>query len=167
MTATRAELEEAFAAYAAAVEQSWRSGDWEPFVQCFTPDASYVEHAYGRFQGRDAIRRWVTRTMTSFPGSEMVGFPAAWTVYDEERGWVVCEIRNLMRDPGDGTVLEASNLTILRYAGGGLWAEEEDVYNPATFLDLATRYVRRCAELGTLTDAGRAFADKLRIDLEG
>jgi hypothetical protein len=80
--------------------------------------------------------------MTSFPGSEMVGFPAAWTVCDEERGWVVAEIRNLMRDPGDGTVLEASNLTILRYAGDGRWAEEEDVYNPATFLDLATRYVR-------------------------
>jgi hypothetical protein len=164
---SREELESAFASYAEAVERSWRSGDWEPFVQCFTPDASYVEHAYGRFSGHDAIRRWVTRTMTSFPGSEMVGFPAAWTTYDVERGWVICEIRNLMRDPGDGTVLEASNLTILRYAGDGLWAEEEDVYNPATFLDLATRYVRHCARLGTLSDDGRAFADKLRIDLAG
>ena len=161
----RAELEEAFAAYAAAVEQSRRSGDWEPFVQSFAADATYVEHAYGRFRGHDEIRRWVTRTMTSYPGSEMVGFPAAWTVYDEARGWVVCEIRNLMRDPGDGTVLEASNLTILRYAGEGLWGEEEDVYNPATFLDLATRHVRACARLGTLSDDARSFAEKLRIEV--
>ena len=167
MSWSREELESAFTSYAEAVERSREAGDWEPFVQCFTPDASYVEHAYGRFSGHDAIRRWVNRTMSTFPGSEMVAFPAAWTTYDVERGWVICEIRNLMRDPGDGTVLEASNLTILRYAGDGLWGEEEDVYNPATFLDLATRYVRHCERLGTLSDDGREFAKKLGIDLNG
>ena len=159
----REELEAAFASYAAAVEESRLAGDWEPFVQCFRPDATYVEHAYGRFQGHDEIRRWVNRTMSAYPGSEMVGFPAAWSVVDEDRGWVVCEIRNLMRDPGDGTVLEASNLTILRYGGDGLWLEEEDVYNPMSFLDLATRHVQHCARLGTLSEAARAWADKLGV----
>jgi len=133
VTATRAELEDAFAAYAAAVDQSRRSGDWEPFVQCFTPDASYVEHAYGRFQGHAAIRRWVTRTMTSYPGSEMVGFPAAWTVYDEERGWVLCSVWNEMDDPGDGSLHREYNWTMLHYAGNGQFSYEEDMYNPNEF----------------------------------
>ena len=164
--ASRDELEAAFASYAAAVEESRVTGDWEPFVQSFRPDATYVEHAFGRFQGHDEIRGWVTRTMSAYPGSEMVGFPAAWSIVDEERGWVVCEIRNLMRDPGDGTVLEASNLTILRYGGDGLWAEEEDVYNPMTFLDLATRHVRHCARLGTLSEPGRTWAQKLGVALD-
>jgi hypothetical protein len=38
-TWSRAELEDAFAGYLRAVEKAVGSGDWEHFVQCFTPDA--------------------------------------------------------------------------------------------------------------------------------
>ena len=31
-----------------------------------------------------------------------------------------------MRDPGDGTIITATNITILTYAGDGLWSREED-----------------------------------------
>ena len=164
-TWTRAEVVEAFADYQAAVRRSVTAGDWEPFVQCFVPDASYVEHAYGRFSGHDAIRRWVSRTMGTFPGNAMTSFPVAWSMVDEERGWVVCEIRNLMRDPGDGSIFEASNLTILRYAGAGRWAEEEDVYNPAHFVTMVTGWLQRCEELGTTPAEGRAWAQHLGLDI--
>ena len=46
---TSAELNEAFERYQVAVTRSVETGDWEHFVQCFSPDATYVEHAYGRF----------------------------------------------------------------------------------------------------------------------
>src|SRR3546814_6168628 len=64
----------------------------------------------GRFEGREAIREWAQRTMTSFPGNEMVAFPANWHTVDmeRERGWVICEVANPMRDPGDGTVVSPS-----------------------------------------------------------
>ena len=70
-----------------------------------------------------------------------------------------------MPDPGDGTHLEEPNITIMTYASDGLFSREEDVYNPMTFLDLATRHVRHCARLGTLSEAGRVWADRMSIDL--
>ena len=66
---SREELAAAFDQYAEAVRDCVASGDWEPFVQCFTPDATYVEHAYGDFAGHQAIRQWVGKTMGSFPGT--------------------------------------------------------------------------------------------------
>jgi hypothetical protein len=77
-------------------------------------------------------------------------FPIAWAVFDEERDWVVCEIRNLMRDPGDGSDYEASNLTILHYAGENLFSYEEDVYNPANFGAMVLAWAKRADQLGTL-----------------
>jgi len=166
---TGAELSEAFERYQVAVTRSVESGDWEHFVQCFTSDATYVEHAYGRFAGHEEIRRWVKRTMGTFPGNAMVAFPPAWSILDEDRGWVVCEIRNLMRDPGDGSVFEASNITILRAADDGaaegLWAEEEDVYNPQHFLTMVTSWIRRCSDLGSLSDEAAAWAQALGIEV--
>jgi len=153
----RAELESAFTEFQAAVADIAATGDWARFADLFTEDAEYVEHAYGTFHGRDEIRPWIVRTMTTFPGSEMVSFPPAWSVLDPDRGRVVCEIRNLMRDPGDGTVHEASNITILDYAGDGLWRREEDVYNPQKFLDLTLAWSQVAREHGTLGEDGLAM----------
>jgi|SRR5690606_13476870 len=165
MTWTRAELEEAFAGYTAAVQKCVDTGDWEHFVQLFTEDATYIEHAYGTFHGRDEIRPWIKKTMGSFPGNEMIAFPPKWVVIDEAKGWVITEIDNPFRDPGDGSRHGQGNLSILRYAGDGLWCEQEDVYNPMEFMQAAAAYARRCAELGTLSDEGRAWAEKFGVEL--
>ena len=81
----------------------------------------YVEHAFGTFRGRDEIRAWSVPTMTTFPGGVMTGFPLAWQVVDAPTSRLICEVRNLMPDPGDGSQLEESNLTIMTYAGDGLF----------------------------------------------
>lgn len=141
-TWSRAELAEAFEHYQQQVERAARTGDWDLFADLFTEDSTYVEHVFGSWSGRENTRRWIKRTMTTFPGSEMVSFPIAWSTIDEEKGWVICEVRNVMRDPGDGSTHEASNLTILRYAGNGLWANEEDVYNPAHFATMVEEWTR-------------------------
>jgi hypothetical protein len=147
---TTDEIEAAFAHFQAEVVLATQSGDWTHFTNLFTEDADYYEHSYGHFSGRDQITTWAIKTMTTFPGSAMPGFPVAWYVIDEARGWVVCEIRNIMRDPGDGTVFEATNITILHYAGNNTWSYEEDVYNPAKFFDMVSAWAVRCRELGTL-----------------
>jgi hypothetical protein len=56
----------------------------------------------------------------------MIYFPWPWHVIDEERGWVVCELMNRMKDPGDGSLHEEPDMTILHCAGDGLWSSEED-----------------------------------------
>ena len=63
----------------------------------------------------------------------MPEFPIDWYVVDEDRGWIVCQVENRMQDPGDGTIHQGANITILHYAGDGKWSYEEDVYNPAHF----------------------------------
>lgn len=146
---TRAELEEAFAAYQRTALRAGTTGDWNPWADQFTEDATYVEHHYGTFGGREAIRRWITETMASFPGNAMPHFPVEWYVIDEERGWVVAQIWNRMADPGDGSVHQASNITLLKYAGDGRWSYEEDVYNPAHFATMLEGWMARKAELGS------------------
>lgn len=154
---SRAELESAFEGYQRTVVEATETGNWNLFADMFTEDATYVEHAYGNFAGREEIREWVVRTMTSFPGNHMPEFPAAWYTVDEDRGVVICEIRNPMRDLGDGRTHEASNLTILHYAGDGLWSCEEDVYNPMKFLQMVKRWCRSADAAGTLPDEARKW----------
>jgi hypothetical protein len=82
----RKEIEKAFNNYQAAALKGARSKDWTDWANCFTEDASYFEHHYGRFWGRE--------------------------------------------DLGDGKIHEEPNITILHYAGEGLFKYEEDAYNP-------------------------------------
>jgi hypothetical protein len=133
MSWSRAEISQAFDQYKAKVAEITASGDWSPFADLFTEDAVYIEHLFGRFEGREAIRTWITKTMSRFPGNLMTGFPHEWSVIDENAGRVVCQIWNDMPDPGDGKRYSAYNITILMYGGDGLWSSEEDVYNPAAF----------------------------------
>ena len=155
------ELEGAFAAYQQRGADAAATHDWNPWADQFTSDARYVEHLYGSFEGREQIRAWITRTMTTFPGSMMPTFPVEWHVSDPERGWIVCSIANRMQDPGDGSVHEASNLTVLHYAGDGMWSYEEDVYNPAHFVTMIQGWCRRAEELGTLPDEARSWLKRV------
>jgi hypothetical protein len=146
---TRGELEEAFAAYQQAAATAGATGDWSSWADQFTEDATYTEHLYGRFEGREAIRAWITETMGTFPGNRMPEFPVDWYVVDDERGWIVCQVENRMDDPGDGSVHQAANITILHYAGGGKWSHEEDVYNPAHFATMVKGWQARVDELSS------------------
>jgi len=158
--ATRSQLQQALETYQATVREASASGNWNLFASLFTADADYNEHAYGRFRGRGRIAAWAVRTMTTFPGSSMVEFPVAWSVLDPERGWIVCEIRNLMADPGDGSVHETPNLTILHLAddgSDGLFRYEEDVYNPVNFGQMVAAWARVADRHGRLPDEGREW----------
>ena len=46
-------------------------------------------------------------------------FPIEWAMFDEDRGWIVCEVQNRLNDLGDGEIYQAANLTKLHYAGDG------------------------------------------------
>lgn len=148
----RAELAAAFEHYQATVRRAVAERDWTLFADMFAEDATYNEHAYGRFGGRPAIAEWAVRTMTTFPGNAMIGFPISWSVLDADRGWIICEVQNVMADPGDGSVHQSPNLTILHYAGNLLFAHEEDVYNPVRFMEMVTGWAAVASAHGRLPD---------------
>ena len=82
--------------------------------------------------------------MTTMPGCWMPDYPSSWHVIDEERGRIVCEILNRMQDPGDGSIHQAANITILTYAGDNL---------------LIGSWARVAYAHETLTDEGVAWMD--------
>ncbi len=147
MTFTREELEREFEAYQARGKLAGETGDWSQWADQFTDDAVYVEHLYGRFEGREAIRRWITSTMAEYPNNQFTRFPIEWAMFDEERGWIVCEIQNRLNDLGDGEVYQAANLTKLHYAGNGQWSYEEDAYNPEAMGKVVQAWLAKKREL--------------------
>lgn len=126
----RKEIEGAFDKFQEAALKGAKTKDWSDWAARFTEDATYYEHHYGRFWGRENILNWITNTMNQWPASEMTAFPVSWYSIDEDKGWVICEVMNRMRDLGDGKIYQEPNLTILHYAGKGLFKYEEDAYNP-------------------------------------
>lgn len=126
---SQAELEQAVAKYHAVVDQCSRSGDWKPFADLFVEDVHYIEHAYGEFRSREDVRRWIVEVMAPFPHMR---FTHDWVAYDEDNGAVVILIQNVLDHPTEpGVEFTFPNVTRLVYAGDGLFASEEDVYNPA------------------------------------
>ncbi len=130
---SRDELEAAHEHYKATAAEAGRTGDWRKWADLFTEDATYVEHMYGSFHGREEIFGWISKTMSEWPYSEMTQFPHDWCVCDEERGWWICQIENRFNDPGDGQLYQQYNITVLKYAGDMRFSYEEDAYNPANF----------------------------------
>jgi SnoaL-like domain len=132
-TFSREEIQAAFEHFQEAAARCGASGDWKEWSECFTEDATYYEHHYGRMEGRAAILEWINATMNEPVNSEMSSFPVDWYLIDAERGWVVCQVANVMDDPGDGSDHREYNWTLLHYAGDGMFSYEEDMYNPAEF----------------------------------
>ena len=148
MAFTRAEIEDAFQRFQETAERSAKKGEWSEWVNSsFTEDAKYYEHHYGHMQGRTEILQWINATMAEWPNSEMRSFPVDWYVIDEEKGWVIAQVWNRMVDPGDGSLHQAYNFTLLKYAGNLKWSYEEDIYNPAHFKDMTRGYLDRKKKL--------------------
>lgn len=153
---TRAELAEAFGEFEQTVARAAETKNWDSWVEQYTPDVDYVEHAAGTMKGRDEVRDWIRETMTTFPGSHMTAFPSLWSVVDEPTGRIICELDNPMTDPGDGTIISATNISIITYAGDGQWRRQEDIYNPLRFAQAAMKWCKKAQALGALDeDAAR------------
>jgi ketosteroid isomerase-like protein len=136
----REEVEAEFARY---VERG-KANDWSAWADQFTPDARYVEHEYGVFEGREAIREWIVATMASVSG---MSFPHDWYVIDGNRVIMYCW--NIFV-PLEGMTGEYKFpvVTILEYAGNGQWSYEEDVYNAKEAEAALTRFLEDAAAAG-------------------
>ncbi len=144
---SREELEEAFDLYQRTALQAGTSGDWRAWADMFTEDATYVEHHYGEFGGREAIYNWIQTAMSEPINRDMRYFPIDWYTIDEDRGRIVAKVWNRMIDPGDGSIHQEHNITILHYAGNMKWSYEEDVYNPAHFAKMIKGWMARKKEI--------------------
>jgi hypothetical protein len=116
------------------IETAWRhivavadASDWNGWADLHTPDCVWVEHHLGTFRGREAIRQAILEAMEPVP---MMQFPVEWVAFEGNR--VVYYPWQVLPDPAGGDELYRFGcVTILEYAGNGLWSYQEDLYNPA------------------------------------
>ena len=138
---TEAQLKEMHDNYLAVANRCSAVQQWRDWADLFTEDATYLEHCFGRFTGPDEIYAWIQPLMSKWPNSEMTAFPHDWCVFDVDRGWSICQVENVMRDPGDGSLHQAANITILHYADDGRIIYEEDAYNPMNFAPMVAAWM--------------------------
>jgi len=118
----RTEVEAAFQRFVAVGD----SGDWNAWADLHTEDGIWEEHHYGTKRGREEIRATIVEVMKAVP---MMEFPVAWSMIEANR--VVAYIWQVFPDPAGGdAVYRFGNITVLEYAGDGLWSFQEDIYNP-------------------------------------
>lgn len=116
---SRAEVEEAFRQY-------FLTGpvgeDWIAWSQLFTDDAPYLDHFYGTFRGPEEIQKFLESTMSFAPH---VYSPLVW--YNIDGDQIVYKVVNRADNPEPGgPPIEFPSLQVIRYAGDGKWASEED-----------------------------------------
>ena len=137
---SRDELERAFRIY-------WRSGavgeDWDAWANLFTEDAEYVEHVLGTLRGREVIRAWIKPIMERFGELYTV---YEWHMVDEAAGRVVVYMQNRRDHPSGRGTIDFPGITILHYAGDGLFDFEEDYWAVRTAEAAAKEYAEACAK---------------------
>jgi ketosteroid isomerase-like protein len=98
---------------------------WDALAGFFTDDATFIDPAWGRIEGIQAIRRFLVDSMA---GLEDWEFPHEWAMVDGDR--LIARWQN--RLPGrraDGSCYQAPGYSLLRYAGDGRFSYEEDLLN--------------------------------------
>lgn len=136
----RQELEQAFRQY-------WETGavgeDWDGFANRFTEDALYVEHVLGQLRGREAIRAWIKPIMAEY-GELYTAYE--WHVVDEEGSRVLVYMQNRRDHPSGSGTIDFPGITILGYAGGGLFDYEEDFWAVPAARKALREYAEACEE---------------------
>ena len=135
----RNEVEEAYQNFVAVGD----SGDWSAWADLHSEDGLWVEHHLGTFEGREAIREAILKVMIPVP---MMEFPVGWHVIEGNR--VVYYPWQVMPDPkGGNEVYRFGCVTILEYAGEGLFSYQEDLYNPLEANEVMKRWMEAGGKL--------------------
>jgi limonene-1,2-epoxide hydrolase len=124
--AAAAEVEAAVTAYIALRNQIERGeATWTDLARMFTDDAVYIDPAYGRIEGIEAIRTFLDESMR---GLEDWRFPIEFTTIEGDN--VVVKWTQLMPNGR-----RQSGYTRLIYAGDGKFRYDEDLLNMVHVLD--------------------------------
>ncbi len=109
----------------AAIER--KELDWTALRRFFTDDAVYIDPAWGRVEGIDAIAHFFDESMR---GLEDWQFPIeGWAVIGD--GLVLVKWTQILPAGPDGIRPRQSGLSTLRYAGNGKFDYDEDILNMA------------------------------------
>ena len=112
-----------------AFHRIWTTGsideDWASWPDCLTEDVLYVERIFGTMHGREAVRSWITELMAVRADVHAV---LNWYLVKGDR--VVLNMTNRYYNPDPvGDPLDFGGISVLEYAGDGLFGYEEDYWD--------------------------------------
>ena len=99
---------------------------WSLLADFFTEDAAYIDPAWGRVEGREAIRRFFEESMLGLTGHGW-STPQNWAVAAGPR--VVSQWDQILGHRDDGSPWIVPGLSILYYAAGGRFCYSHDMLN--------------------------------------
>ena len=99
---------------------------WSELADFFTEDAAYIDPAWGRVEGREGIREFFEKSMTGLTGHGW-STPENWTMAEGHR--LVSQWDQILGRKEDGTPWLVPGLSILYYAGDGLFCYSHDMLN--------------------------------------
>ncbi len=99
---------------------------WASLADFFTEDAAYIDPAWGRIEGRDAIADFFERSMAGLTGYGW-STPEHWTMVEGPR--LVSQWDQILGEREDGSPYFVAGLSILDYAGNGLFCYSHDMLN--------------------------------------
>jgi len=99
---------------------------WSVLADFFTEDAAYIDPAWGRIDGREAIRDFFETSMAGLTGHGW-STPENWTMAQGAR--LVSQWDQVLGHREDGSPWQVPGLSILYYAGEGLFCYSHDMLN--------------------------------------
>jgi hypothetical protein len=99
---------------------------WEDLAEFFTEDAVYIDPAWGRIEGREAIREFFVKSMAGLTGHGW-STPENWTMAEGHR--LVSQWDQILGYQPDGKPWLVPGLSILYYAGDGRFCYSHDMLN--------------------------------------
>ncbi len=102
------------------------SKPWSVLADFFTEDACYIDPAWGRIDRREAIREFFEKSMAGLTGYGW-STPENWIMVEGHR--VVSQWDQVLGQREDGTPWRVPGLSILYYAGKGLFCYSHDMLN--------------------------------------
>ncbi len=139
------------------------SGQWHAYADEFTEDAVHRGSGMDDVVGREAIRAWVVRMMSTYPGSHIARLEVIWHVVDADARAVVYELRSVMSDPGDGSQPTASTTASIGYAGDGLWSWVVEAHSTDAFRRMWESWSRAAVQSGIASAPPELGDDLIRM----
>jgi SnoaL-like domain len=140
----------------AAFRLHWTIGsideNWSAWPDRLTEDVEYVEHVFGEMRGREAVRSWIVGLMAQRADVHAI---LNWYVISGRRLILDMTNRYYPPEPG-GAPFDFPGLTVLGYAGDGLFGYQEDYWDQRLAKVAYTSWseaVQRCGGRGL--DGGR------------
>ena len=120
------EARETWAEYLATRERI-QAGElpWSALAAYFADDAVFIDPAWGRVEGIDAIREFLDESML---GLEDWRFPERWTMFDGNR---IVTMFDQILPSADGVERRQAGISTIYYGGGGKFSYEMDLMNMA------------------------------------